>query len=50
MNITGQKLTIFDPYNDLSSEEAGLIAKYLYDEGFFKRKGIKIIIKNESEK
>lgn len=50
MKITGQKLTIFDPYNDLSNEEAGLIANYLYNEGFFKRKNITIIIKDESKK
>jgi len=50
MKIAGQKLTIFDPYEDLSTEEAGLIAQYLYNEGFFKKKNITIIIKNESSK
>lgn len=47
MKITGQKLTIFDPYDDLSDREVGLIAKYLYNEGFFKKKDITIVIKNE---
>lgn len=50
MKIAGQKLTIFDPYEDLSIEETGLIAQYLYNEGFFKKKNITIIIKNESSK
>ncbi len=47
MKVTGQKLTIFDPLEDVSDEEIALIAKYLYNEGFFKKKDIKIIVTNE---
>jgi hypothetical protein len=47
MKITGQKLTIFDPLDDVSDTEVALIAKYLYNEGFFKKKDIKIVITNE---
>ncbi len=47
MKITGQKLTIFDPLDDVSDEEIALIANYLYNEGFFKKKDIKIVVTNE---
>ncbi len=46
MNISGQKLTIFDPMRDVSNEEVELIAKYLYEEGFFKNKKIDVLIKH----
>ena len=45
--ITGQKLTIFDTLDDVSDEEIALISNYLYNEGFFKKKDIKIVVTNE---
>lgn len=42
MKLTGQKLVIYDLLNDVSNEEILLIAKYLYDEGFLKKKNLDV--------
>jgi len=49
MKVAGQKLIIYDLFNDISNKEVLLIAKYLYDEGFFKKKKIDIKVQNDTK-
>lgn len=49
MKVSGQKLIIYDSFNDISDEEILLIAKYLYDEGFFKKKEIDVRVQYDTK-
>lgn len=47
MKVSGQKLIIYDSFNDISDEEILLIANYLYNEGFFKKKQINVHVQGD---
>jgi len=48
VKVVGQKLIVYDPFDDVSKEECQTIAQYLYDEGFFKKKSILISVSHGS--
>ena len=49
VKISKYKVTIYDPDNNLTEQEAKKIATYLFSEGFIKKTEFPVEIINESE-